>query len=358
MSSPVSIYIHVPFCLKKHNASTPDVSASPRDVRQRYLEALECEIQNAGELIDGREVAGLYVGGGGSLLRPDLLARLVLDIKRRMQPVRGMELTIRFAPETLISTTISGLNICSFNRISVEALAQRDKDFSFLETPFTYETIEDGLNMASLFKFPNCDIELLYGLPDQSAKAFENTLCAYANFHHVGHITLRPYLGAGRLSEEQRTERFEQAVDYLTRRGFALYGANRFARPGKECRFFLQECAGIDRIGFGAGAHTVLDGCWYHNTSDLGTYLEHAGDFGAIVAQAGVIDTAQDLYRQTALHLQTAQGCSYTPGAVPDLEQRLAQLAADGLVSLDGACVRPTHRGLQRPDLIRSALCA
>lgn len=84
-----------------------------------------------------------------------------------------------------MSTSLSGLNICSFNRIALEALAQRDQDFAFLDAPFAYGTVEDGLNMATLFKFPNCDVELVYGLPDQSPRALENTLCAYANFHNV-----------------------------------------------------------------------------------------------------------------------------------------------------------------------------
>lgn len=65
MSSPVSIYIHVPFCLKRHKAAAPDVCEAPRELRQRYLDALDREIEAGGDLIDGRELIedGLHVKG-------------------------------------------------------------------------------------------------------------------------------------------------------------------------------------------------------------------------------------------------------------------------------------------------------
>lgn len=355
MSSPVSIYIHVPFCLKRHKAAAPDVCEAPRELRQRYLDALDREIEAAGDLIDGRELASVYVGGGASLLRPDLLARTILGLKRRMKPVRAMELTVHFAPQALVSTSLSGLNICSFNRIALEALAQRDQDFAFLDAPFAYGTVEDGLNMATLFKFPNCDVELVYGLPDQSPRALENALCAYANFHNVNHVTLRPYTGEGRLDDAVLAERFAQATTYLGSRGFALYGANRFARPGKECRFFVQECEGAERIGFGAAAQSQVDGFCYRNTPDIGRYLEGAGSFEAITVDPVQLDPAADQLRRLALRLQLAAAFELeevlgTPA--PQVRRALEHLAQEGLAQTDGKRVQATALALRRPELV------
>ncbi len=171
----------------------------------------------------------------------------------------------------------------------------------------------------------------------------------------MNHVTLRPYTGEGRLDDAVLAERFAQATTYLGSRWFALYGANRFARPGKECRFFVQECEGTERIGFGAAAQSQVDGFCYRNTPDIGRYLEGTGSFEAITVDPVQLDPAVDQLRRLALRLQLAAAFELeevlgTPA--PQVRHALERLAQEGLAQTDGKRVQATAMALRRPELV------
>lgn len=357
MDAPLSIYIHIPFCIKRSRGDAPNVCEAGSGVRRDYLKALEREIEAGLELVENRPVSSIFVGGGGSMLLPDEFARLLLKLKRAARPVRGMELTIRFVPETLQSATLSGLNICSFNRVSVEALCQREKDFRFLGTSYGYATVEDGMNMLSLFKYPNCDVELLYGIPGQSEKAFENALCSYTNFRNVTHVTLRPYAGNDAVADAELGERFAFAAAYLGERGFRLYADGRFAKPGRECQFALDEAHDVERLGFGAAARTVMDGYSYENTADVARYIEGSASFEKIAVNPVRLDEGSTLCRRAALRLQLNEGFDYVEAGFAMLGAKFERLAEMGLVELESPTVRPTLLALRAPERVRAVLC-
>lgn len=354
MENSLSIYIHIPFCIKKHKAACELVCEAGAETRNAYLAALTREIDEATEVLEGKTLQSLYVGGGASLLAPDDLARLLLGLKRRMEIPAGMEFSIRFLPETLISPCLSGLNMCSFNRVCIEALCEREKDFRFLGTSYDYAMIEEGINMLSLFKYPNCDIELLYGLPEQNFNTLRNLLTIYTNFHNARHITLLPYTGEGAQDEVTQDVQFVEAVRFLTERGYVLYAANRFAKPGAECRFFYQACMGLERLGFGLGAKSCLDGYSYANTTDLSRYIERAGDFSAIVENPLALDAVTLEKRRAALRFQLSEGLSMEE--FPTLEADFARLVEAGYAQMEAGRLQPTLAALSRPERARQLL--
>jgi len=356
MKPLLSLYIHIPFCIQKHKADPPGVCVAGPETRRRYLQALEQELEAAEEILSEHCLSSIFVGGGGSLLKSDDFARLLLKIKRSTECLKGMELSIRFLPETLISTTLSGLNIASFNRVSLEALCGRERDFQFLGSSYDYDVIEDGMNMLNLFKYPNCDVEILYGLPEQSLRALENTLCLYTNFQNVCHLTLRPYTGEGAAEDSMQEEQFAHACAYLEGRGFRLYGAGRFAKPGMECRFFTQEALGVDRLGLGAGAKSALDGFCYENTAELSRYLEHAANFEAIVENPMELDEKSALKRRLALRLQLAEAFDPKAMGFESLRAELDALREQGYIQKEADCIAPTLLALRAPERLQKAL--
>ena len=146
---------------------------STRETRNAYLEALDREMMSAGDILEGRRIANICIGGGiATMVSPDRLARLILKFKRTYNVAPGAELSVTAAPQTLVSPCLSGLNMCSVNRIGLIALTPIDELLETIDAPHRLTDIEDGTAMLVKFGYPNIDAVLMYGIPGQLLRPF------------------------------------------------------------------------------------------------------------------------------------------------------------------------------------------
>lgn len=364
----VSVYLHIPFCIKRRKGEKPNLFPANRETRNLYLSALEKEIFAAGDLLEGREVSSLYVGGGiATVLSPDNLARMLVRFKRHYSVAFDLELTIRAAPQTLISPCLSGLSMCGFNRISIDALSASSKLLENLGASHRLGHLDDGYIMLDAFRIRNISGDILYGIPGQSWNALRNTLVCCAASPDQTHVNLLPYELAEQegVPDEALLEHYTLARDFLESGGFKEYGAGRFARPGFECRFLLDEYEDVPRVGFGLGARSCVDGFAFQNTADLNAYIRHAPDYTKLISQSLELDAPAQQKRYAALRLQSSKGLGLDQfrerfGCAPNDEmlKSLTELAARGLLFETERGYAATAKGFVHIQKIQETLLA
>lgn len=307
----VIVFVRIPFAPKPHTGDPYGAVHANKQARDAYLAALRREMESSADLFEGRRVRAILVGGGiAAAASPDAVARLLIEFKRRVDIARGMELTVRFSPKTVGVAALSAFNACAFNRVGLAVLSTRDEALERIGTPHTMADLTTAIGYLGVFQVPNVDSELYYGIPGQTPTSLRNGAVVCSGGRGMTHISLTPYRGPGseNVSDDERRAQFEAARSYLASEGYRLYAAGRFARPGFECDFERSNALGVDRIGFGLGAHSFVDGMSYRNTDDFETYVAHAGDFTTCVRDVAEWDERDLAKRYVCGHMGLAEG--------------------------------------------------
>jgi len=362
----ISVYIHIPFIIKARKGEDTLYVPATREKRNAYLQALEYEMMSAEDLLEGRKVASIYIGGGiATTVSPDKLARLILKFKRTYHIDSSIELTVTAAPQTVVSPSLSGLNMGGVNRLSFMALSPVDKLLETIQAPHRLEHIENGTFILNKFAYGNIDAVLMIGIPGQTLTTIKNTLTAFVALKGVKHITLKRYEFSEQegVSLEAFEEQFNTVVELLTNKGLVQYTTDSFAYPGWESRFTLHSLSGMDRVGFGLGAKTYLDDFVSQNTTDFNHYLENAADFTKIISGAVELNEYDQLKRFVALRLQLLNGFSEQDylSVFKDQPRELFNSVMDPVINAEWVSeshgnYRLTFKGLMASDQVISSV--
>lgn len=364
--SDISVYIHIPFAIKVRRGENTLLVPSTRESRNAYLDALDRELMSAGDILNGRQVASISIGGGiATVVSPDKLARIILKFTRTYNVAPGAELSVTAAPQTLVSPCLSGLNMCNINRISMVALSPIDTLLETIDAPHRLMDIENGTFILGKFGYPNIDAVLMYGIPGQTLTAIRNTIIAFAALNGLKHITLQRYELSGQMgvSLEECEEQYTCAIELLAKSGLNQYTSDKFARAGWESRFSMHELMGMERVGFGLGAKSYIDNMIFQNTTDFTGYLSDSADFTRVITSAVEMGELDRMKRFLALRLQLVDGFTENDyfkafGSYPGdaISPVIDALVSAGLVSYTGGVVRPTWKGLARSNEVVSTV--
>lgn len=282
----LSIYIHIPFCLKKCNYCGFISFDNYKNEIDNYIFALEKEIKlsvNHNKIKD-RQVNTIFFGGG----TPSILSILQLNkifqcIKKYFNIVENCETTIEINPATSID--FIGLQSVGFNRISIGVQSFNDKELSFLERMHNSNTAEKTIIEAKKY-FDNVSIDLIYGIPNQTFNSFENNINTAMSFgvKHISAYSLtyeeETKLTAIKntlptISIDIETKMYEMLCSKLEKNCFNQYEISNFAIKNYECKHNKNYWDRNDYIGFGIAAHSCLENVRFSNTTDLKNYFDN-----------------------------------------------------------------------------------
>lgn len=358
----ISVYIHIPFCIKRRPGEDTLLVPSNREVRNSYMDALDRELMSAGDQLDGRQIASITVGGGiATTVSPDKLSRMMLKFRRTYNVKPRAEFSISAGPQTLVVPCLSSLNSCNVNRISIEALSPVDALLEKIEAPHRLVDIENGSALVVKFGHTDIDVLLLYGIPGQTCTTIKNTIQAFTSVKGFRHLTLKKYELAEQsgMTQADLEDLYRTAVEVCAERGMSQYAAGRFACEGAESSFVLHEYLGMERIGFGLGARSYLDHMVYQNTTDFDTYLQYSDDYTKIITAARELDELDQMKHFLALRLQLKNGFSDKEyqqefNCRPDgaIKTMLEELHAAEFAARTDDRIVPTERGLMYPGEI------
>ncbi|NIP72113.1 MAG: radical SAM family heme chaperone HemW [Gammaproteobacteria bacterium] len=266
---PLALYVHVPWCVRKcpycdfnsHGLSDP----LPE---RRYVEALLADLEAEAVRAGGREVTSVFIGGGTpSLLSAAALRRLLAGIDARLRLAPGAEVTLEANPGTAEQARFCGYRAAGVNRLSIGVQSFSDGLLLRLGRIHTGEEARAAVAAARAAGFDNLNLDLMYGLPDQSQDQALQDLaeaCALRPEHFSWyHLTVEPntlfYRRPPELpSDEQLWAMQVQGEGLLRRHGYARYEVSAHARGGRQCRHNRNYWEFGDYLGIGAGAHGKL----------------------------------------------------------------------------------------------------
>ena len=231
---------------------------------REYVEALMRDLEELLPDTWGRRTSSIFIGGGTpSLFSPDAIDRLLSGVRARLALEPDAEVTLEANPGTVEAGRFKGFRATGVNRISIGVQSFDDRMLAALGRIHDAAEARRAIETA-LASFDNVNIDLMYGLPGQSAAMaradLEQALSLGTPHLSAYQLTIEPntafYSRPPALPEHDLCADMQLAAeDLLSAAGFQHYETSAFAKPGRRCRHNLNYWQFGDYLGIGAGAH-------------------------------------------------------------------------------------------------------
>ncbi len=369
--SPVSLYIHLPWCLHKCAYCDFNSHATPANAfpEHAYVAALTNDLRQACRAIQQRPVQSIFIGGGTpSLFSPKSIERIISACHEFTAVDSQCEITLETNPGTFEYQKFADFLHSGVNRLSIGVQSLNDQHLHVLERIHHSDEAVQAIEMAAHIGFENINADLMFGLPGQSiadAKQDIHHLCKYP-LTHISYyqLTLEPntvfYSHPPVLpSDDAIWTMHNNAIEVLHQHGFERYEVSAFAQSNKQCVHNSNYWQFGDYLGIGAGAHTKLttdNGIIRHQrTRQPQSYIDSVGA-NSHVLQQYVVDNDSLIFEFMLNNLRLVLGFSadsFTLGtglAWSQVESKIQTFIDEGLMELCGEYYRASSLGYQFLD--------
>src|SRR5438067_4347143 len=265
---PLSLYVHIPWCLKKCPYCDFNSHEARGDVPEdAYVETLLKDLEIALPSIWGRKVASVFIGGGTpSLFSAASIDKLLSGIRARVPLNPDAEITLECNPGTFERGKFAGYYGAGINRLSIGV---QSFDPAHLEALGRVHTADEARRAAeaAMMIFETVNLDLMYALPGQTLDDVRSDVEIALQFAppHLSfyHLTIEPNTLFHRhppsVPDTDAATDMEELIDAtLARAGYFHYETSAYAQPAHECRHNVNYWRFGDYLGIGAGAHSKL----------------------------------------------------------------------------------------------------
>ena len=215
---PLSLYLHIPFC--QHRCAYCDFNTytSVGTLQDQYVDALAREIEQVAVLAERsgqkRPFKTIYFGGGTpSLLTVNALQRLLERVETTFDLITEAEITLEANPDTVDLAYLQGLREIGVNRLSLGVQSAQTGDLALLERTHSFETVIEVVGMVKAAGFENFNLDLIYGLPQQSLSAWADSLEAVLALDPTLEQAGQKMVRAQRVMENLNTLRIQHGIN-------------------------------------------------------------------------------------------------------------------------------------------------
>lgn len=266
---PLSLYIHIPWCVQKCPYCDFNSHALKDEVPHiEYVQHLLNDLEQDLPLTTAREVRTIFIGGGTpSLLSGEAMQMLLDGVRARLPLVPDAEITMEANPGTVEAERFSGYQQAGVNRISIGVQSFSPQKLACLGRIHGPEEAKRAAQLAAGLGLRSFNLDLMHGLPDQSPdEALDDLRQAVAlNPPHLSwyQLTIEPNTLFGSRppvlpDDDALWDIFEQGHQLLTAAGYQQYETSAYAKPGYRCEHNLNYWRFGDYLGIGCGAHGKL----------------------------------------------------------------------------------------------------
>jgi len=264
---PLSLYVHLPWCVRKcpycdFNSHAVPAHGVPQEA---YLAALLDDLEFAARDGAGRPLVSIFFGGGTpSLFQADSIGRIVDRAVQRFDAVADLEVTLEANPGTVERGRFAAYRDAGVNRVSLGAQSFSDRHLAALGRIHARDETLAAVDELRAANLDNFNLDLMYALPEQALdEALADLEQAVAlDPAHLSHyqLTLEPGTAferrPPRLPDDDTAYAMQVACQArLASAGYRHYEVSAYAQPGRECRHNLNYWRFGDYLGIGAGAH-------------------------------------------------------------------------------------------------------
>jgi putative oxygen-independent coproporphyrinogen III oxidase len=367
---PLSLYVHLPWCLKKcpycdfNSHETEGKGRLSTATESRYLDALRADLESALPAIWGRKVHSIFIGGGTpSLFSPEAIDRLLGDIRARLPLEAACEITMEANPGTFEKDRFKAFRAAGVNRLSIGVQSFDDAKLKALgrvhDRAQAIAAIEEAQKAFDTF-----NLDLMYALPGQSMADLEADMqqaLAFAPPHlSLYHLTMEPntVFGSrpptGLPDDDTAFDMLDHLIERTAAAGLSRYEVSAYARAGHQAQHNLNYWQFGDYLGIGAGAHSKISSperiMRQVRWRDPATYMSKAIEGLACSNETDIALKARGFeFMMNALRLkdgfELARFTERTGLTLASIQQPLATAEAKGLLERNLTHAWPTERG-------------
>ena len=290
MRSPLSLYIHIPFCNSKCNYCAFVSSVGSDESKSEYVDALIKEIKLRAKTYGAMfEVTTVYIGGGTPSCLPDGAIKEIMGTIYTNFVVRNdAEITIEINPNTLTKEKAEEYLACNISRFSIGLQMAQSRLLAILGRTHKYLDFKNAVLTLQNAGATNISADIMLGLPTQTKEDIIETikLIDGLGVKHISSYLLSVEEGTRFYqmlknhelqlpSEKECIEMYNTAYKELKKRGYNRYEFSNFAKVGFKSKHNTIYWQRKEYLGLGVSAHSFIDNYRMANTSDVTEYLKH-----------------------------------------------------------------------------------
>jgi len=357
---PVSLYIHYPWCVKK--CPYCDFNSHEGDPQANYIAALIRDLDFDLKYLQNRQIHSIFIGGGTpSLMSIDNARELFKGLRERLSIPKNIEITLEANPGTFDANKFAQFRELGINRLSIGVQSFNNKNLEFLGRIHNPEEAIQAIGEAQKVGFENINIDLMYGLKDQTTElCIKDLSCAIElQPNHISFYQLT--LEANTLFakyppelpiEEDIWEMGEKGASTLENSGFEQYEISAYGKTPSHHNINYWEFG--DYIGIGAGAHgkiTDIKAKKVFRTLKSKSPRDYLNQFqrNGSGQSIKIVDNITFEFMLNSLRLKDGFNVELfetrTGQSFKVLSSKLDKAVDLGLIQIQKKCIKPTKKG-------------
>jgi len=364
---PLSLYIHVPWCIKKCPYCDFNSHKSPDDLpEQDYIDALIRDLEQELPTIWGRTIQTIFIGGGTpSLFSAEAYERLFSSLRALLPISHNTEITLEANPGTFEQHRFADYLSLGINRLSIGIQSFNNQSLTALGRIHDGQQAIKAVETAHKVGFKNFNLDLMYGLPHQTAKTAREdieTAIALAPSHlSYYQLTIEPntlfHQQPPTLPDDDPIIDWQlDSQQRMAKAGYQQYEVSAYAKNKQQCRHNINYWQFGDYLGIGAGAHGKISDAAQQSITRRSkqkqpqAYIESAGTDKVVLTNE--IITTKDIGFEFMLNaLRLTDGFPtplfYQHAGLPmsHIDKTLQLAEQQGLITWDIHRICPTDKG-------------
>ena len=368
----IGIYVHIPFCKSKCYYCDFVSYDNKNEKIDKYIDTVLAEIEdNSKNFTKDHIVTTIYFGGGTpSFLESKYIKKVLEDIRRNFNISSDAEITLEVNPGTITEEKLKTYQMCGINRLSIGLQTTNDRLLKTIGRIHSYSEFLSTYNLARKIGFNNINVDLIFALPNQSLDDLKLDLenIIELNPEHISTYSLIIEKGTKieKLIEDNsdeyklpddETERkmYWYIKNTLEKNGYKHYEISNFSKKGYESKHNTNCWLQKEYLGFGAAAHSFIDGKRYSNKKILSEYIFNFKSK----------DVDEDLNREDTAKEYMMLGLRMIDGvSISAFEQKfklnplmyfrfeIHKLTEENLIEVDLDNIRLTKKGLDFANIV------
>lgn len=316
----LSLYIHIPFCKQKCFYCDFPSYASIDYLRKDYVKALCKEIE---EKAINYKIKSIFIGGGTpSYLETKEIDKLLKTISK-LDLEEGMEFTMECNPGALEEEKLKTMIEGGVNRISMGLQAVQNSLLKDIGRIHTFKEFTENFNLARKVGFKNINVDLMFGLPNQSFDEWKESLetIASLNPEHISAYSLIVEEGTAFYklweknklilpSEEDERRMYSETKEILKAKGYHQYEISNYSKEGYECYHNKVYWKSMNYLGLGSASTSFIDGKRIKNIENVKAYIDGIMDDKSIVLEENENSKEDNIEEFIFMGLRMIEGIS------------------------------------------------
>lgn len=360
----IGIYVHIPFCISKCLYCNFNSYADKNNLHTEYIQALISEInsyKNNKYIVDT-----IFIGGGTPSLMPDgAISTIVSEIRKNFAVESNAEITIECNPNSVTATKAMEWKEAGINRVSIGLQTTNDRLLKLIGRSHNKKDYLNAVDIIRNAGISNINADCLIGLPKQKMSDIKHTLkivtklqCTHISAYSLiveKDTPLDRMIANNELSlpkEEKTLGMYEYVYKFLKENGYNRYEVSNFAKKDFECKHNLHTWQMCEYLGFGAGAHSYINGVRYSNVLGVEEYIDAIKEGNLPVENKEKISNTEKFEETIMLGLRTKYGIdldeikkNFKIDLLKSKKETINSLLSNGLINLIYNRIIPTDLG-------------